>query len=164
MNGLSHNDNFDAEPLKERLINLDQKRFLPLIIEVMRRGGVTRGELAKRTGFSPSKISRCLRARRRIDGFTLQMFFQALDIDDLRALLAIGRLGEWQQYFSPDIELITDLVHELPSCLSEARSDTVRFAIGIPGARVLAKKVSDIIATNDRDAQRRMTERPIAFL
>lgn len=164
MDGQSRDSLRQGPPLNEHLVNVSPKSFLPLVIDVMRSKSVSRVELAKRTGLSKTKISRCLCERRDIDGKTLGTIFKALEIDGLRALLAIGRLGSWERYFDPDLEIITDLIQVLPGCLSEARSDTVRFAVGLSGATVLARKLSDQVATNDRETQRRLQDRPIAGL
>ena len=78
------------------------QKFLPLIIEVMARGNIKSADLVKRTGISKSKISRLLSEQRQIDNAALYLIFDALGIDPMRALLAVGRFGQWEQYFDLD--------------------------------------------------------------
>ena len=164
MNGQSNERQISSGRANARLIDIDTKRFLPLVIEVMRRSAITQTELADRTGLSRTKISRTLCERRNIDRTTLTLILQVLEIDEMRALLAIVSFGEWAQYFDPNVEILSDLIGELPACLSEARADTVKFPVGLTGARVLARKISALIADNDRETQRRVEQKPIAGL
>ena len=77
--------------------------FVPLVMAVMERDHVKHCDLARRTGLSESKISRTLGQRRPIDSTTLYIIFDALGIDLMRALLAVGHFGDWDQYFDPDV-------------------------------------------------------------
>ena len=52
----------------------------------------------------------------------------------------------------------------LNRALSKARSGATRYAVGLNGAKELARRLSDMIATNDRETERRRQERPIAGL
>lgn len=142
--------------------NITPESFIPLVMAVMERDHVKHRELARRTGISESKISRILGLRRPIDSTTLHIIFEALGIDFMRALLAVARFGEWQHYFDPDVEIIADLIDVLPDCLTKARTGNTRIKISLPGAIVLAERLSDMIATNDRETAQRQRERPIA--
>ena len=136
--------------------------FVPLVMAVMERDHVKHCDLARRTGLSESKISRTLGQRRPIDSTTLYIIFDALGIDLMRALLAVGRFGEWQHYFDPDVEIIADLIDVLPMRLAQARCGSERVKISPAGAVILADRLSEMIATNDRETIRRQRERPIA--
>jgi len=143
-------------------IRITPQKFLPLIIEVMARGNIKSSDLVKRTGISKSKICRLLSEQRQIDNAALYLIFDALGIDPMRALLAVGRFGQWEQYFDLDVEIIADLIDVLPSFLSKARSESIRTSISRPGAIVLAERLSEMIAKNDRETEKRQLERPIA--
>jgi transcriptional regulator with XRE-family HTH domain len=136
--------------------------FVPLVMAIMERDHIKHCELARRTGIGESKISRILGQRRQIDSVTLHIIFDALGIDLLRALLAVGHFGDWHQYFDPDVEVIADLIDVLPACLTKARSGNDRTKISLPGTIVLAERISDMIATNDRETAIRQRERPFA--
>ena len=73
-----------------------------------------------------------------------------------------GRLDDWRQYFDPDVEVIADLIDVLPAALTKARSGHSRAKISLPGTMVLANRLSEMIATNDRETAIRQRERPIA--
>ena len=150
-----------GDKVNDRVVNVDLRLYLPIVIEVMRAKHITRTELGRRTGLSKFKISRCLGERREIDGRTLNALFDVLEIDGLRALLAIIKLKSWERYFDPDLEVIADLVQELPACLSAARSAEERSPVGLAGAKVLAKRVSEMVATNDRETHRRRRDQPL---
>jgi hypothetical protein len=120
--------------------------------------------LARRTGFTESKVSRILAARSSIDSVSMHIIFDALKIDLLRALLAVSRFGDWQQYFDPDLEIIADLIDVLPASLSKARSGSIRAKISLSGTIVLADRLSQMVANNDREIERRQLESPIAGL
>jgi transcriptional regulator with XRE-family HTH domain len=119
-------------------------------------------DLVKRTGYTKSKISRILSGAHQIDSITLHTIFDALKIDLLRALLAVGRLGDWEQYFDPDVEIIADLIDVLPGALNKARAGNSRASISLPGTIILADRLSEMIALNDRETATRRRERPIA--
>jgi transcriptional regulator with XRE-family HTH domain len=138
--------------------------FVNLVIAVLDRDHITHRELAKRTGLSESKISRSLSPNRQIDVMTLHTMFDALGIDLIRALLAVGHFGEWRQYFDLDVEVIADLIGVLPACLTKARSGNERFKIALPGTIILAERLSAMIAKNDQEVGTRRRERPIAAL
>ena len=78
---------------KQAISNIPPKVFIPLIIAIMKRDHIKHCTLAERTGFSPSKISRILSCKRPIDTNTVYMMFNALSIDLMRALLAVGHFG-----------------------------------------------------------------------
>lgn len=146
---------------KQAISNIPPNVFIPLILAIMKRDQVRHCTLAERTGFSPSKISRILSCKRPIDTNTVYMMFNALSIDLMRALLAVGHFGDWEQYFDLDVELISDLIEVLPSSLSKARSGEIRAKISQSGTLVLAERLSHMIATNDREIARRQLEHPI---
>jgi len=148
--------------LGQPAMQITPQAFLPLILEVMNRENIKNAELVRRTGLGTSKISRMLSQKRSLDNGTMYAVFAALKIDPMRALLAVGRFGEWEQYFDPDVEIIADLIDVLPNYLSKARTESPRISISKPGAGVLAEKLSEMIAKNDRETQRRQLERPIA--
>lgn len=151
-----------VQALRPPVSSITPPTFLPLIAAIMERDHVKHRELARRTGLSESKISRILGLRRPIDSTTLHIIFEALGIDFMRALLAVGRFGEWRHYFDPDVEIIADLIDVLPACLTKARTGNTRIKISLPGTIVLAERLSDMIATNDRETAKRQRERPIA--
>jgi hypothetical protein len=128
----------------------------------MDRDHINNRDLAKRTGINESKISRSLALTRQCDSTTLHIIFDALGIDLMRALIAVGHFGEWEQYFDLDVEVISDLIGVLPACLTKARSGNDRYKVSLRGAVVLAERLSDMIATNDREISERRRERPIA--
>jgi transcriptional regulator with XRE-family HTH domain len=138
--------------------------FIPLIRAIMDHDHIKHSELARRTGFTESKVSRILAARSSIDSVSMHIIFDALKIDLLRALLAVSRFGDWQQYFDPDLEIIADLIDVLPASLSKARSGSVRAKISLSGTIVLADRLSQMVANNDREIERRQLESPIAGL
>jgi transcriptional regulator with XRE-family HTH domain len=138
--------------------------FIPLIRAIMENDHIKHSELAKRTGFTESKVSRILATRSSIDSTALHIIFDALKIDLLRALLAVGRFGNWRHYFDPDLQIIADLVDVLPASLSKARSGSIRSEITLRGTMVLADRLSQMIANNDREIERRQLECPIAEL
>jgi lambda repressor-like predicted transcriptional regulator len=135
--------------------------FVRLIIAVMKRDHITKRQLAKRTGINESKIGRSLDPAHRIDVITMHTIFDALGIDILRALLAIGHFHDWEQYFDLDVEIIADLIGVLPACISKARCQHERQRIPLPGTIVLAERLSDMIANNDREVGTRRRERPL---
>jgi transcriptional regulator with XRE-family HTH domain len=154
-----------AEPdMNERFVNVAPEQFIPLILKVMQHRGIRAAELARRTNISQTKLSRWLTAKRPLSAISMQSIFVALEIDEMRAVLAIGRFGRWQHYFDPDVKIISDLVDVLPGYLSKARAGTTRYAVGLNGAKELARRLSDMIATNDRETEKRRLERPIAGL
>ena len=154
-----------AEPdMNERFVNVAPEQFIPLILKVMQHKGIRAAELARCTNISQTKLSRWLTAKRPLSSISMQSILIALEINEMRAVLAIGRFGQWQHYFDPDVQIISDLVDVLPGYLSKARSGTTRYAVGLNGAKELARRLSDMIATNDRETERRRQERPIAGL
>ncbi len=48
--------------------------------------------------------------------------------------------------------------------LADLRPPPTRYAVGVSGAKELARRLSDMIATHDRETGRRRLERPIAGL
>jgi DNA-binding Xre family transcriptional regulator len=156
----------DQDVQASRLPNstITPESFIPLVIEILNRDHIKHCELARRTGISESKISRILGSRRSVDSATLNIILDALHIDPMRALLALGQFGDWQQYFDLDVEVIADLIGVLPACLTKARSGNTRQKISLPGTIILAERLSDMIATNDREVAIRQRERPIAGL
>jgi transcriptional regulator with XRE-family HTH domain len=149
-------------PTRQPLSKVTPEHFVPLIGAIMERDRVRQCELSRLTGLTESKISRILSSTCKMDSVSLHIIFDALKIDLLRALLAVGRLGDWQQYFDPDIEIIADLIDVLPAALTKARSGNSRVKISLPGTLVLADRLSEMIATNDRETAIRRRERPIA--
>ena len=148
--------------INERFINVGPEQFIPLVLEVMQQRRVSAAELARRLAISRTNLSRWLTRKRPLSAVTLKSIFLTLEIDEMRAILAIGRFGRWQHYFDPDVRIISDLIDVLPDALSKARSGATRYAVGVSGALELARRVSDMIATNDRETERRQLERPFA--
>ena len=148
--------------INERFVNVGPEQFIPLVLEVMQQRRVSAAELARRLAISRTNLSRWLTRKRPLSTVTLQSIFLTLEIDEMRAILAIGRFGRWQHYFDPDVRIISDLIDVLPGALSKARSGATRYAVGVSGAMELARRVSDMIATNDRETERRRLERPFA--
>ena len=148
--------------INERFINVGPEQFIPLVLEVMQQRRVSAAELARRLAISRTNLSRWLTRKRPLSAVTLQSIFLTLEIDEMRAILAIGRFGRWQHYFDPDVRIISDLIDVLPDALSKARSGATRYAVGVSGAKELARRVGDMIATNDRETERRQLERPFA--
>ena len=58
-----------------------------------------------------------------------------------------------------DIDLRTGSID-----LADLRPPPTRYAVGVSGAKELARRLSDMIATHDRETGRRRLERPIAGL
>jgi DNA-binding phage protein len=150
------------EPKRVLSTDISPGAFVYLIIEVMHREHITKRQLAKSTGLSESKIGRSLDPNHQIDVITMHTIFDALGLDMMRALLAIGHFHEWQRYFDLDVEIIADLIGVLPACITKARSSNERHRIGLPGTIILAERLSDMIATNDLEVSTRRRERPIA--
>ena len=148
--------------INERFVNVGPEQFIPLVLEVMQQRSVSAAELARRLAISRTNLSRWLTQKRPLSALMLRSIFLFLEIDELRAVLAIGRFGRWQHYFDPDVRIISDLIDVLPGALSKARSGATRYAVGVSGAMELARRVSDMIATNDRETERRRLERPCA--
>ena len=148
--------------INERFVNVGPEHFIPLVLEVMQQRSVSAAELARRLAISRTNLSRWLSRKRPLSSRVLQSIFLTLEIDEMRAFLAIGRFGRWQHYFDPDVRIISDLIDVLPGALSKARSGATRYAVGVSGAVELARRVSDMIATNDRETERRRLERPFA--
>lgn len=148
--------------INERFVNVGPEQFIPLVLEVMQQRRVSAAELARRLAISRTNLSRWLTRKRPLSAVTLRSIFLTLEIDEMRAVLAIGRFGRWQHYFDPDVRIISDLIDVLPDALSKARSGATRYAVGVSGAMELARRVSDMIATNDRETERRRLERPFA--
>ena len=146
--------------INERFFNVGPEQFIPLVLEVMQQRSVSAAELARRLAISRTNLSRWLTRKRPLSAVTLKSIFLTLEIDELRAILAIGRFGRWQHYFDPDVRIISDLIDVLPDALSKARSGATRYAVGVSGAMELARRVSDMIAANDRETERRLLERP----
>ena len=146
----------------ERFVNVGPEQFIPLVLAVMEQRRVSAAELARRLAISRTNLSRWLTRKRPLSAAMLQSIFLTLEIDEMRAALAIGRFGRWQHYFDPDVRIISDLIDVLPDALSKARSGATRYAVGVSGAMELARRVSDMIATNDRETERRQLERPFA--
>jgi transcriptional regulator with XRE-family HTH domain len=153
-----------APPGRPLSASATPSHFIPLIRAIMENDHIKHSELAKRTGFTESKVSRILATRSSIDSTALHIIFDALKIDLLRALLAVGRFGNWRHYFDPDLQIIADLVDVLPASLSKARSGNIRSNISLSGTIVLADRLSQMVATNDREIERRQQECPIAGL
>ena len=131
------------------LPKIDQ--FIQLIIAVMKCNRTTGAELSRRTGIGTSKLSRGLNGRSSLDGDDVETLMVELGIDRQRALLAIGHLGDWRQYFDPDVELMSGLLGVLPETMAEARGQGERVAIGDVGIRRLADLISSMVANNDRE-------------
>ena len=148
--------------INERFVNVGPEQFIPLVLEVMQQRSVSSAELARRLAISRTNLSRWLTRKRPLSSVMLRSIFLNLEIDEMRAVLAIGRFGRWQHYFDPDVRIISDLIDVLPDALSKARSGATRYAVGVSGAMELARRVSDMIATNDRETERRQLERPFA--
>ena len=148
--------------INERFVNVGPEQFIPLVLAIMQQRSVSAAELARRLAISRTNLSRWLTRKRPLSAVTLRSIFLTLEIDELRAILAIGQFGRWQHYFDPDVRIISDLIDVLPCALSKARSGATRYAVGVSGAMELARRVSDMIATNDREAERRRLERPFA--
>ena len=148
--------------INERFVNVGPEQFIPLVLAVMQQRSVSAAELARRLAISRTNLSRWLTRKRPLSAVTLQSIFLTLEIDEMRAILAIGRFGQWQHYFDPDVRIISDLIDVLPDALSKARAGATRYAVGVSGAMELARRVSDMIATNDRETERRRLERPFA--
>ena len=148
--------------INERFVNVGPEQFIPLVLAVMQQRSVSAAELARRLAISRTNLSRWLTQKRPLSAVTLRSIFVTLEIDEMRAVLAIGRFGRWQHYFDPDVRIISDLIDVLPDALSKARSGATRYAVGVSGAMELARRVSDMIATNDRETERRRLERPFA--
>ena len=148
--------------INERFVNVGPEQFIPLVLEVMQQRSVSAAELARRLAISRTNLSRWLTRKRPLSAVILRSIFLTLEIDELRATLAIGRFGRWQHYFDPDVQIISDLIDVLPDALSKARSGATRYAVGVSGAMELARRVSDMIATNDRETERRQLGRPFA--
>lgn len=146
--------------INERFVNVGPEQFIPLVLAVMQQRSVSAAELARRLAISRTNLSRWLTRKRPLSAAMLQLIFLTLEIDEMRAALAIGRFGRWQHYFDPDVRIIADLIDVLPEALSKARSGATRYAVGVSGAMELARRVSDMIATNDRETERRRLERP----
>lgn len=147
-----------------RFVNVVPEQFIPLILKVMQHRGISGAELARRLGISSTKLSRWFTYKRTLSATLMRSIFVTLEIDEMRAFLAIGRFGQWEHYFDPDVRIISDLVEVLPGYLSAARSGATRYAVGVSGAKELARRLSDMIATHDRETERRRLERPIAGL
>ena len=148
--------------INERFFNVGPEQFSPLVLEVMQQRSVSAAELARRLAISRTNLSRWLTRKRPLSAVTLKSIFLTLEIDELRAILAIGRFGRWQHYFDPDVRIISDLIDVLPDALNKARSGATRYAVEVSGAMELARRVSDKITTNDRETERRRLERPFA--
>lgn len=151
----------DRAPVCKHFINLTPEGFIPLIAAVMQDRRICAAEVARRTGMSRTIIGRSMAGQRKVALVEVQAMFVALEIDPMKALLAVGRFGEWQQYFDPDVEVLADLVDVLPPLLFEARSGSTRCRVSIAGAKVLAKRLSDMIAKHDAEAFRRQQEQPL---
>ena len=148
--------------MNERFVNVVPEQYIPLILKVMQHRGISGAALARRLGISSTKLSRWFTKKRPLSAKLVRSICITLEIDEMRAVLAIGRFGQWEHYFDPDVRIISDLVEVLPGYLSAARSGTTRYAVGVSGAKELARRLSDMIATNDRETERRQLERPIA--
>ena len=148
--------------INERFVNVGPEQFIPLVLAIMQQRSVSAAELARRLAISRTNLSRWLTRKRPLSAVTLRSIFLTLEIDELRAILAIGRFGRWQHYFDPDVRIISDLIDVLPDALNKARSGATRYAVEVSGAMELARRVSDKITTNDRETERRRLERPFA--
>jgi transcriptional regulator with XRE-family HTH domain len=158
MDNLIDDKNEEGVEVRQIVANIPPSSFIPLIDEIMKRNHIKKCELADITGISRSRLTRLLKGQRAIETSTVYLMFDALKIDLMRALLAVSRLGDWELYFDPDVEVISDLIDVLPTCLSQARSGHKRAKISITGTLVLAKRLSDMIANNDRETERRQME------
>ena len=93
----------------------------------MQQRSVSAAELARCLAISRTNLSRWLTRKRPLSAVTLKSIFLTLEIDEMRAILAIGRFGRWQHYFDPDVRIISDLIDVLPDALSKD---------GVPGRGV----------------------------
>ena len=82
---------------------LAMTEFILLIKSVMKQRNISAAYLARKTGLHKSKVSRGLSGSSPIDLPSIHLLFLALDIDSHRALLAVGRFGDWKRYYDPDI-------------------------------------------------------------
>jgi transcriptional regulator with XRE-family HTH domain len=146
------------------IASIQPYHFIALIHHILEKDHITHRQLANTTGMSESKISRFLNNPKTHDILTLNRVCTAIGLDIMRAILAVGRFGDWRQYFDPDVEIIADLIEVLPPRLVQARTGNERATISHAGTVILADKLSEMIATNDRETSRRRRERPIAGL
>ena len=139
----------------ERQSLLAMAQFVPLIWSAMRHANMNSSELSRKSGISKTKLSRSLSGRTALDLATIQQVFLALGIDTQRALLAIGRLGDWHRYYDPDIEILSGLLDRLPDTIAAARDGGERAAISPAGINRLADHISAVIADHDRKVSER---------
>jgi hypothetical protein len=149
----------DVVPTEHHSASLLPNDFIPLIQAVMTRQRIKPYELASKAGYSKQKISGILTGARSIDNMTLFVLF-----DSMRALLAMTHYDDCERYFDPDIEIVANLIEALPSALNKARSECDRVPISMTGATVLAQRLAEMIANNDRETEKRRREMPIAGL
>lgn len=136
------------------------REFIPLIWSAMSRRNINCSELSRQSGLSKTKLSRGLSGKACLDLSSIQKLFRILGIDTQRALLAIGHLGDWNRYYDPDIEVLSNLIGELPGTMAAARDGCERVSISAGGIKKLAHHISAVIADNDRQ----VSERRNAFL
>lgn len=150
----------ETTPVLRQSSMLATSEFVRLIWSVMHRANINCSELSRKSGFSKTKLSRGLSGRATLDFPSIQQLFDVLGIDTQRALLAIGHLGDWNRYYDPDVEVLANLIEQLPETMAAARGGCERVSISAGGIKRLADHISAVIADNDR----KVSDRRDAFL
>jgi transcriptional regulator with XRE-family HTH domain len=134
--------------------------FVPLVVDSMLKRRMSIAELARKSGLSKKKLSRGFAGEVSMDIAAFERLFVVLEIDPQRAVLACCQLQSWRRYHDPDIAIIAEQIHELPAHLAAARDGGERITLPPGGVRLLAERISAVIADNDR----KVVERRNSFM
>ena len=101
----------------------DQDHYIALIKAVAHERGLTQSDIAQGASLNQSSVSRYFSKKRTLDPEALMRLFTFLEIDRVRAMLAVEYFHDFSRYFEPGLIIASILARALPNAIREGRED-----------------------------------------
>ena len=101
----------------------DQDHYIALIKAVAHERGLTQSDIAQGASLNQSSVSRYFSKKRRLDLEALTRLFTFLEIDRVRAVLAVEYFHDFSRYFERGLIIACTFVSALANAIREGRED-----------------------------------------
>ena len=100
-----------------------EDHYIALIKAVAHERGLTQSDIAQGASLNQSSVSRYFSKKRRLDLEALTRLFTFLEIDRIRAMLAVEYFHDFSRYFERGLIIVSALVRALPNVIRAGRED-----------------------------------------
>jgi transcriptional regulator with XRE-family HTH domain len=101
----------------------DQDHYIALIKAVAHERGLTQSDIAQGASLNQSSVSRYFSKKRTLDLEALTRLFTFLEIDRVRAMLAVEYFHDFSRYFERGLIIASVVARTLPNAIREGRED-----------------------------------------